>query len=641
MTRDRRRGDRHARAQGEARRRAHVTPASAPPPPEPADLPSQEIDPPDLPELLASIDGALQEPHPMALLELVSTMVASLEPDVDPMAREQDADGPTLDDIVTALRGTALRQTDAVLLVLAEMLPDPDLRTQLRREVAQRRHALPGWLLRAERIRPVRAALFADVLGDGDDVVLEIELPTRRALTLVVYIDTNLGTIVKTAFAIASSLEDVIEIHHENAVEGQTVEPLSLADARARIEEAVAAGRATFPPVEDDEWPALRPFTEWMARLLPEGGSAPQWEEPTQAILERYRTQFFASPHARGLDGSPGSDARSIVDMLMSFGSSQGTGDPLRVSPVTTEILLLDWVPRKVVADVAYLDQVPTVHRGFVRFAHEQRGVPAERTRETLAALDQLEPEYRTIIRSPRHQGPMALLERLGAIPPAGPDGEPPDQATFLAQLAAQLGPEGAAMLAQLGIEDPAELDTPTWLLRRLANDVGGREALDTLDIERLPLSEQLVLDGVPADIHDRLRRIDALLAPAAASLYGEELRTAARRVLARVAVGDPAIFRRRSKDDTTAAAVLWIAAKVNREVAYGETGLLAEAFGLTAVPVQRATPMLRALGVEDRTYWSYDAALGDPDLLTSERRLAIVQRRDDLLDWIEGDEDD
>ena len=50
---------------------------------------------------------------------------------------------------------------------------------------------------------------------------------------------------------------------------------------------------------------------------------------------------------------------------------------------------------------------------------------------------------------------------------------------------------------------------------------------------------------------------------------------------------------------------------------------------GLTGSPAQRAQPMLAALGVARPFDWTLDAALGDPELLTSSYRRWIVERRE------------
>ncbi|WP_454294954.1 hypothetical protein [Salana multivorans] len=174
--------------------------------------------------------------------------------------------------------------------------------------------------------------------------------------------------------------------------------------------------------------------------------------------------------------------------------------------------------------------------------------------------------------------------------------------------------------------------DTPAnQVWTRLAAAVGGAEALATLGTERLP-DEDLSLEDVPMDIQERICLIDELLTAPTRTLFGSELLTSARRVLNRVAVADPAIFRRRTRDDTAAAAITWVAARLNDELKQrGVNGpTLAAAFQTAHSPSSRALPMQRAIGAVDiATPWSEGSAraltAGDPTLLTSGRRRRIL----------------
>lgn len=49
------------------------------------------------------------------------------------------------------------------------------------------------------------------VLGDGDNVLVEAVLPGGHHLTAVVYVDHNMGTLVKNAFVGAAPLDEVLD----------------------------------------------------------------------------------------------------------------------------------------------------------------------------------------------------------------------------------------------------------------------------------------------------------------------------------------------------------------------------------------------------------------------------------------------
>ena len=304
------------------------------------------------------------------------------------------------------------------------------------------------------------------------------------------------------------------------------------ADARVRITDAIELGAITFPPLETDTWPACRPLVEWAVGLLPDGGTGyvrPEWTDgDKQALTDR----FFASPFGAALDDD---DRRGLLDSLLWFGTDYGPGDPLRWSPVAVEIVLADWIPRKIVADAPYLAQAPDLLRAFIRFSHAERGIRAELTAETLDAVDELEPEYQATIRSPRPQGPAALLAAMGALDPEGPWGD-------------------------VAAGEP--LTFGAIMLERLYPAVGGAQALDALDDVPLP-DEAFDWARVPAEARERAGEVLALVDRAARALLDVELRTAARRLLARHRGRDPQALRR-GRADTTAAAICWIAAKAN-----------------------------------------------------------------------------
>lgn len=236
-----------------------------------------------------------------------------------------------------------------------------------------------------------------------------------------------------------------------NAVDpmsGAEVNELSLADARARIVESITSGAMTFPPYETDTWPACRPLVEWIVAMMPEEGSGytrPEWSKRELATLTK---SFFASHFGAPLDDE---DHRSLLESILWFGTDYGPGDPLRWSPVAVEILLADWIPRKLVAPADNLSKAPTVLRAFVRYCHSERQIPQDLTDDTIEAIDQWEPDYQPSIGSPRHQGAMELLERLGLLP--GMDGE----------WDAEDGPDGTEHLGH-----------NEYILDSLARSVGG-----------------------------------------------------------------------------------------------------------------------------------------------------------------------
>jgi hypothetical protein len=439
------------------------------------------------------------------------------------------------------------------------------------------------------------------VLGDGENIVVGVRLPGDHELCAAVYVDHNLGTLVKDAYVVPGRLAELAEMMRTATDDPDTtVTHLAPADARTRISEALKLSRITFPPIETDTWPACRPLVEWAVGLLPAGGTGyvrPEW---TDADKQSLADRFFASPFGTGLDDG---DPRGLLESLLWFGTDYGPGDPLRWSPVAVEILLTDWIPRKLVADVPYLSQAPALLRAFIRWCHAERGIRTELTDETVAAVDELEPEYQRIIRSPRPQGPMALLARMGALDPEGSWANPGE------------GPP---------------LTFGEIMLQRLYPAVGGAQALDELDDAPLP-DEAFDWSRVPAEARERVAGVLALVDHGCTALLGPELRTAARRVLARAAANDPQTLRR-GRVDTTAAAICWIVAKANDVFDEGELTVkqLLDWFGVSAnTPSQRGRALLQAIGVDAAAYSYAGLELGSADYLTGGHRARLIASRD------------
>lgn len=574
--------------------------------------------------ILADLDGLLAA-DPADLLGFASSLADMMsEPENALAAGKRDPDAPTLTDFIHVLRTIETRQTDSLLLVLKEMQDDEALRETVRREVAARRLPLHGWLLRLERLRPVRAIRLFDAWDDAGNIMIDLESPTRRPITIVALVDGTIGTAVKDAFLADETVADLVARLVDGDDSGVfATEDLSLADARARLTSAIARGREFFPPFENETWPGIRPFVEWMLRLMPDGGDAPEWVELSDSDRGAVVTAFLASPHAARLAPAERAVAGDIAETLIDFTSGVGDGNPLPWSPLRVEIFFKDWIMRKVVADAEYLRAIPGVLRAFVRFADAEIDRPESLTLRTLAEVDRLTGAYLREIGS----GPSGGTSMLDVLTRMGVDIENDPEAQRLALLAGALG-------ALSGIEEGVRDE--------LVAALGGEDALATIDAAPLP-DEPLILDGLAPDVADRLHRIDALSAPVATTLVGPELRTSARRLLRRLALTEPGLFQGSAKDTNTAGAVLWIAGHINDML-----GTLGEGFTVTSLtralklasnPSTRAKTLLKALGVTDTWEWLDFPSLGDPALLTGQRRADLLAEIEEIDDESDDDE--
>lgn len=548
------------------------------------------------PDLMRTVRAAMADPDPLHLLSYVSTLLAAVDPrgKEHPLARPAP-DQPSRDDLVAMFADVVAPETTALLAVIAVLTEDEVLRARIRRELATRDAVTPDWLGRLNQPVAHRAVRMSHVLCDGDNIIVGVRLADGHEATCVVYVDHNLGQLVKDAFVIPESI-DVILAHYRsiNDDPDTTWEDLSLADARAWIDPAVEMAAMTFPPLETESWPACRPLVEWIARSLPLGGTGyrrPQWN-PTQ--VDRLADRFFSSEQGRGFDDA---DHRGLLGSVLWFATDYGSGDPVRWSDVRVEMLLADWLPRKVIAPLGYLALAPELLRSFIRFAHHQSGVRADLTEQTLNAIDAWTPEYLRAIRASR----------------SGP-------ATF----------GGLGYGVHLDVPGSWE---PNWFeegeLDSLAGEVGGPGQLDNLDTRPVP-DEAFDWSGIAEDVAGRVAEVLALTDRCCDALLDVEYRTVCRRVLARVASRAPKVFRRNARAETAAAGVVWIAGKAN-DLFDGRSGVramdIAKFLGVSSSPSQRGEVMLRAGFFGS----GYDTDLGSPDYLVAKRRQWIIERRDEM----------
>ncbi len=551
---------------------------------------------------------ALVEPDPFVFPLVVSGVMAALDPRtslaLDEPGPTDIPERPDPEVLIETLQEIDLAETTAALHVIAALTDDEDLAGRIRRTLQLRRHPVPRAVRDLPKIGVKRVVEMTEPFGDGDDLLLDLRGAGVTA-TFVVYVDHNLGTVVKDGFVVPAALDEMIaDLRRQPGAAHLSFAEMDPAEARTKLSEAIGRGLTTYPPLEngdedengDETWPASRPLLEMLLRGLPEGGPGypdPELDEQGAAEL---LSDFLASPFARDAAAGPaGAELAAVAELLVTFGTSYLGGRPHRWSPATVKILLDAWYPTNVVAPPEHLLAVPDVLRALIRFCHARQGIAPELTDDTLDAVDVLEPAYLAEMQDPdgiQHRGQLAHLYAL--------------------------------------------LGDPRTIAREpLLRAVGGEAALEVLDGEPLP-DEEVDWAAIPDDIHPRIREIAERVDPFALAEFGVEFRTACRRFLGRAAAADPSIFRRRSSADLAAAAIIWAIGKANLLVAVSggmQTSELTSRLGVKGSPSQRAQTLLRVIGVDEQLAYSH-IDLGMPDLLVSSRRAEIIQRRDALAQW-------
>lgn len=547
-------------------------------------------------QLFQVLRTALRSGEPLDLLTVVSGLLEVTDPrSRDPFAPDEQRAG--LDDLVESFIGTPYAETTAGLMALRALVVNEVLAARIGRELEARRHPMPDWLSVLGRSRPTPDVWFlTHVLGDGDDYLLGVTLPSGEELSALVYVDHNMGTVVKDAFVVAEPPEDLaIKMGTLLDDPDQSLTRTDPALARAVIEAAIGTGSMLHPPLVSDSWPMCRPLVEWMLRMLPSDGVAPEAREWTELEQAEIADSFFASSYGAPLDSG---DERDLLESVLWFGTSYATGDPFRWSVVTVEILLADWFPRKVIAEPAYLAKLPDLLRAYIRYCHDRNGIRADLTEETLAAVDRYEPAYLELIHSDRQRTMAGLAEAL------------------------------------LGSERLEHLSDEEIHLDYIADEVGGAETLMKLDAESLP-DEEFDWTGIPVEIHPTVQAMLDECDACADAMLDAEHRTAMRRLLARAAANDPTLFRRRGSPVRGAAAVAWVICTANRTIGSYRSPMtgkdLLAHFGITGSVSDRAQSLIRAAGIDLRlTYGSL--RVGSPGLLVSRRRRELVDERDRTL---------
>ncbi|HVX46270.1 MAG TPA: hypothetical protein VHC49_20430, partial [Mycobacteriales bacterium] len=359
--------------------------------------------------LFQELQRTLRSGEPLDLLAVVCGFLEVTDArSADPFGGQER---PSRGDLIESFIGTPAEETTAALTAMHALVPDEPTKAWIGGELSNRWDPMPGWLSALARAEIEPDVWFlTHILGDGDDYLFGVRLPTGQALSALVYVDHNLGTVVKDAFVVPEELEDLaIKLGRSLDDADQSLTRTDAATARAVVSDAIERGSRIYPPLTSDSWPMCRPLVEWMLRQLPAGGAVPQpktWSEQEAAAIA---AEFFASPF--GAPFADDDDHRRLGESILRFGTSYASGDPFRWSPVTVELLLADWMPRKIMAAPQYLAKLPELLRAFIRYCHQRVGIRVALTENALAAVDHYEPEYLRRIETARFEESADVFE--------------------------------------------------------------------------------------------------------------------------------------------------------------------------------------------------------------------------------------
>ncbi len=287
--------------------------------------------------------------------------------------------------------------------------------------------AEPPWIGSLDRARPAGALLMCEEDGfdDGVTVIVEFRASGEEPHTVGIYIDHNMGGLVKDVF-LAGSLRSVSELMGSHGANQQRLElrELDLAEARARVERALdILDHALDPPVNEEVRP-LRALINARMATLPVGGSLPDDDrEFTPEDSEQLLAEFVDSPEGQRWSGDE--VAQNVAELAIEFGVGYNHGGPLRWSPVVVEIFMTSWLARKATFEQEFFERVPEVLRDWVKFAGHRRGIPAAALREAVTAVKRFRNEMLESADDPDSWGPAKAFAM--AAKEAGVDMTDPD----------------------------------------------------------------------------------------------------------------------------------------------------------------------------------------------------------------------
>lgn len=273
--------------------------------------------------------------------------------------------------------------------------------------LAARGLAESRWAATLGQARPTAAALMSEeAFDDGLSVMVEYAGPGYEPHTLGIYIDHNMGGLVKDVF-LAGPLTEVrgqFNRHAPNHV-GLVIHDLGLDEARARVEAALYMLDHTYDPPVSEDVRSLRALVDARMRSLPDGFGLPDdCAEVTPEERDALLADFLASPEGQRWRGDE--DAEDVAELAIDFGAGYNHGGPLRWSPVVVEIFMTSWLARKVTREPEFFPRVPDVLRDWVKYAGRRQGVSAAPLREAVAAVKHHRKEMLDAVSDPEAWGP-------------------------------------------------------------------------------------------------------------------------------------------------------------------------------------------------------------------------------------------
>ncbi|HEU4425181.1 MAG TPA: hypothetical protein VFR67_21845 [Pilimelia sp.] len=267
----------------------------------------------------------------------------------------------------------------------------------------------PRWAAQLGRVRLTGSHAYGDVFGDQTSYIATFAYedathggPEHAVVALV---DHNIG-IVKDVFVGREAPLLVARVRKMCAADELTwfaeVDPATLAgEVTGHLD--VTDGLGHLP--SDGSIATDRMVVGARLALLPRDPSLVAAAPLDTAAREALAHDFLASTEASaaGLSELTGADELTLhfcLSLLLDHADTFPDAQPLRWSPAMVGLFLLDWVHRRAVLDGSDAALLPRTLRAWVEFAGRRRNLPVAAVAQTVAAVDDLAPEFARLHRT-------------------------------------------------------------------------------------------------------------------------------------------------------------------------------------------------------------------------------------------------
>jgi hypothetical protein len=348
---------------------------------------------------------------------------------------EEDRADAVRDFVRDFLSATSRRRTAAATTireVFARLVPDAAGSATVKRGAQA-----PSWTEQLGRVRLTGSYAYGDVYGDQTSYLATFAYDDSDSggpeHAVVALVDHNIG-ITKDVF-VGGPAERILTQVREMCASDELTWFREEDPRRLRGEVArhlrITDGLTNLP--DEGSRATDRALAGARLALLPAPpltAAPPEPEPPSYDERSALVRRFLDSSEAArfGLTHVSEAELPSLhfcLSLVIDHTATFPEPDPMRWSPAVAGLFLLDWVHRRAVLDMDDAAMLPRVVRAWAAYASRQRGLPAQATARTDAAIEEMIPEFVRLYTTGERRSPAtAAVAQLIAegIDPSDPE---------------------------------------------------------------------------------------------------------------------------------------------------------------------------------------------------------------------------